>query len=128
MIPLESEVLVQFVCSSLPDNRDFLFNPTPHSYLTPFLHILNDLIRRVLVRNALHQPVFLSHCQRLGTLTEVSYDNCFQVALSLELTKHPPTIPNHQSEIRVPTLKPGLKTRLANEIRVYEELLTIQKI
>ena len=29
-IPPESETLVQFVYSKFPDDRDFLFNPTPH--------------------------------------------------------------------------------------------------
>lgn len=55
----ESETLVQFVCSSFLDKRDFLFKPTPYSYLTLFSHILNNLTYRVLVCNALHQPVLL---------------------------------------------------------------------
>ena len=73
----ESEALVQFVCSSLLDNRDFFFNPNPHSHLILFSHILNNLTRKILVRNASHQSVFLPRRQRLGTLTEVSYNICF---------------------------------------------------
>lgn len=127
-IPPESEALVQFVCFNLLDDRDFLFKPTPHSYLTLFSHILNNSTHRVLVRNASHRPILLSRRQRLGTLTEIPYGNCFQVALDLELAKHPPITPNHQAGIRVPTLEPDLETRLANEIRVYRELLAVQQI
>ena len=124
-IPPESEALVQFVCSSFPDDRDFLFNPTPYSHLTLFSHILNNSTRRILVRNASHRPVFLPSRQQLSTLTEVSYDNCFQVLLDLELAEHPPTTPNHQFGISVPTLEPGLKTCLAKGIQVYKEPLAI---
>ena len=76
-ISFKSEALVQFVCFSLSDDQDFLFKPIFHSYLTLFLHILNNLTYRVLVRNALHQPILLSYRQQLGTLTEIPYDNCF---------------------------------------------------
>ena len=127
-IPPESEALVQFVCSNLPDDRDFLFKPTPHSHLTLFLHILNYSIHRVLVHNALHRPILLPRRQRLGMLTEIPYNNCFQVTLDLELAEHPPVTPNHQAGIRVPTLEPGLETRLANGIRVYREPLAVQQI
>lgn len=58
-ISLKSKALVQFVYSSLPDDRDFLFNPIPYSHLTPFSHIPNNSTCRVLVRNALHQLVLL---------------------------------------------------------------------
>ncbi len=127
-IPPESEAVVQFVCSNLLDDRDFLFKPTPHSHLTLFSHILNDSTHRVLVRNASHRPILLPRRQRLGTLIEIPYDNCFQVALDPELAKHPPVTPNHQAGIRVPTLEPGLEIRLANGIRVYGEPLAVQQI
>lgn len=125
-IPLESEALVQFVCSKLLDDEDFLFKPTPHSHLTLFSHILNDSTHRVPVRNSSHRSILLPRRQQLGTLTEISYDNCFQVTLDPELAEHPPVIPNHQAGIKVPTLKPGFETRLANGIRVYREPLAIQ--
>ena len=121
------EVLVQFVCSSLPNDRDFFFNATPYSHLTLFSHILNNLTCKILVRNASYQLVLLPHHHWFGTLTEISYDNCFQVSLDPDLAKHPPTTPNHQAGIKVPTLKSGLETWVANEIRVYRELLAIQK-
>ena len=114
IIPSESETLVQFIYSSLSNNRDFLFNSTPHYHLILFSHILNDLICRVPVQNASHQPILLLRRQRLGMLTEVSYDNCFQVILDTELAKHPPTIPNYQAKIKVSTLEPGFETCLAN--------------
>lgn len=128
MIPPESEALVQFVCSNLPDNRDFLFKSTPYSHLTLFLHILNDSTHKVLIGNALYLLILLSRRQQLGTLTEIPYDNCFQITLDPKLAEHLPVTPNHQAGIRVPTLKLGLKTRLANGIRVYGEPLVIQQI
>ena len=76
-IPPESEALVQFVYSNLPDDRDFFFNPIPHSHLILFSYILNDSTCRVLVRNVSHQPILLPRHQQLGTLTEVLYYNCF---------------------------------------------------
>lgn len=96
-ILFESEALVEFVCSSFPDDQDFLFNLTSYSHLILFSHILNNSTRRVLVPNALHQPVLLPCHQQLGMLIEISYDNCFQVALA-----------NHQAGIRVPTIEHGL--------------------
>lgn len=106
----KSKVLMQFICSSLPDDQDFRFKPTFHSHLTPFSHILNNLTHRILVYNALHRPVLLPRRERLGTLTEVLYDNCFQIALDPELAKHSPATPNHQAGIRVPSLEPGFET------------------
>lgn len=125
MIYPESETLVQFVCSSFPDNQDFLFNATPHSHLTLFSHILNDLTYKVLVRNTLQQLVLLPRHQRFGTLTEVLYDNCFQVSLDFELAKYPPTTLNYQTGIRVPIFKPGFETCLVNGIRVYRKSLAV---
>lgn len=110
----ESEALVQFVCSSFPDDRDFLFNLTPHSHFTLFSHILNNSTCRVPVRNVLHKPVLLPCCQQLDMLIKVLYDNCFQVSLNPKLAEHSPITSNHQAGIRVPTLKSGFKTCLAN--------------
>lgn len=72
--------------------------------------------------------MLLPRRQQLGTLTEVLYDNCFQVILDPELAKHSPTTPNYQAKIGVPTLKPVVKTRLVNRIQVYRKFLAIQKI
>ena len=128
IIPPESEALVQFVCSSLPDDRDFLFNPNPYSHIILFSHILNNLTCRILVRNTSHRSVLLPRRQQLGTLTKVSYDNCFQVSLYPELAEHPPTTPNYQDGISMLALEPDLKTCLANRIRVYGQPLAVQKI
>ena len=124
----EFEALVQFVCSSFSDNQDFLFKPTFHIHLTLFSHILNDSTHKVLVRNVLYQPVFLSRRQRLDTLTEIPYDNYFQVVLDLELAKHLSATPNYQARIRVPTLEPGLEIRLANKIQVYKKPIAVQNV
>lgn len=82
----------------------------------------------MLVRNESHCTILLPRRQRLGTLTEVLYDNCFQVTLDPELAEHPPTAPRHQAGIKVPAPEPGLETRLANGIRVYGDPLEVQKI
>lgn len=51
--------------------------------------------------------------------------------LDIKLAKQPLTalLTNyHQAEIKVSTLDPGLKIYLANKIKVYKNVLAIQKI
>lgn len=93
-----------------------------------FLYIFNNLTHKILVQNTLYQTIFLPHCQRLGILTKVLYKNYFQVVLDLKLAKYLSIAPCHQVGIKVLALKPAFETYLANEIRVYEELLAVQKI
>lgn len=78
--------------------------------------------------NKSHQPSFLPRHQQLSTLTQILYNNCFQIILDLEIAKHPLTAFSHQAKIKVPIIKPSLEMSLLNKIKVSKNPLKIQKI
>ena len=71
---------------SLPDDRDFLFEPElPASYDLGhaggvFAHIVDANLTLVQAKNATEAPVVLPKNIRLGTVVEYSVDGCYQVS------------------------------------------------
>ena len=72
--------------STLPDDRDFLFEPQlPASYDLGldggiFAHVVDSTMTFVQARNSTEAPVVLPRRTRLGTVVEYSADGCYQVS------------------------------------------------
>ncbi len=90
VVPPRSELIVSVSSKSLPDDRDFLFEPTGAANLCLFAHIVDHEMTGVLARNESEHPVQIPKRFCLGSVTEMEYENCFQVELSTEMAMTPP--------------------------------------
>lgn len=77
VIPPRSEAMIPLVKLPLPDNRDFLFHPTPQANLTLYSHIMDYETTKILVRNASDRPLRIPRRHKLGHLLDMAYENCF---------------------------------------------------
>lgn len=127
----KSDTLVNFICTELPNNWDFLFCFFLQHHFTQFSHIFNSLTCKILVMNTLYCPLLLLRRQRLGTLTEVLYDNCFQLFLYQDLAEHSLThnfLSNYKPTIEITSLCSNLETCFPNGIRVYDNSEAVERI
>lgn len=89
------------------------------SNLTLFSHLVDHTTSGVLVRNESQRAVCLPRKQKLGLVTEVFYENCFQVGLDLDAVEMPPRAASlHEScqGIKVSAVDPSLETKLPNGV------------
>lgn len=130
-LPPRTETFVPVLPTGLPDDRDFFFQPLTQAYLTLFSHLVDHTTGGVLVRNESQRTVRLPRKQKLGLVTEVFYENCFQAGLDLDTTEMPPKAnPLHESRqgIRVSAVDPSLETKLPNGVRVYGDRVAVEKL
>ena len=52
-----SETIIPIILTDLPDNRDFLFEPTRQANIAIFAYIVDYRFRGILVRNELDQLI-----------------------------------------------------------------------
>lgn len=118
-LPPHTETFVPVLPTSLPDDRDFFFQPLTQSYLTLFSHLVDYTTGGVLVRNKSQHAVRLPCKQKLELVTEMFYKNCFQACINLNAAEMPPKAnPLHEScqRIRVSAANPSLETKLSNSV------------
>lgn len=77
VIPPRSEAMIPLVKLPLPDDRDFLFHPTPQANLTLYSHIMDYETTKILVRNASDRPLCIPRQHKLGHLLDMVYENYF---------------------------------------------------
>lgn len=87
-----SESLIPISTSlSLPEDRDYLFEPTQQSNVVLFAYIINSRTTAVLAKNDSDHQVEIPRKFRLGVVTELDYENCFQADLSHEYASTNPS-------------------------------------
>lgn len=126
VIPPRSETMVPLLPVPLPDNRDFLFHPKAQPNLTWFAHIIHYDTKKILVRNTSDRPLCISHCQKLGHVVDIWYDNCFlsdAKSAFYSATVFPQTAPFFEEELScTPTpTNASMDTTLDNGVRVYKD-------
>lgn len=67
------------VAMDLPQDRDFIFEPAKHANFTLFSHVVDCNTTQILVRNDSPQPVQIPRRFRVGHVSELNYENCYQV-------------------------------------------------
>lgn len=92
VIPPHSEGFVPIRTStlSLPDDRDYIFEPTTQANLILFSHMVDSKMTGILARNDSDHQVEIPRKLRLGAVTEIDYENCFQADLSPEYASTAP--------------------------------------
>lgn len=121
-LPLRSEAVIGFLSPQLPDDCEFLFEPTTsRPNITLFAHLLDYSTTEVLVRNNYNKSVQIPCSFRLGAATEVFYKNCFQAELDQSHAAYLPTFAEgfRSQQVKVSAVEPSLETRLPNGIMVY---------
>ncbi len=74
-----SKALISFTFSGLPDDRDFLFEPSPlQGRITLFSHFIDHHTSSILVRNDSSKVAQILRNYQLGAVKEMFYKNCFQ--------------------------------------------------
>lgn len=126
VVPPRSEAMVPLKPILLPDDRDFLFHPVVQANLTLFAHLIDHETTKVLVRNTFDRPLRISRRQRLGQVVNIRYNNCFLVEpeSALQAAAFPPkALPffEHEYSCTPALTDPSMKTRLDNDVRVYED-------
>ena len=91
-IPPHSEGIVPISTSSLslPDDRDYIFEPTKQVNVVLFSHMVDSRVTAILARNDSDHQIEIPRRSRLGAITEFGYENCFQVNLSHEYASTKP--------------------------------------
>ena len=84
MVPISS--------TSLPTDRDFLFEPVKQVNLSLFAHLVDYDITAVLAKNDSDYPIQIPYRLRLSSVVELDYENCFQINMEPELAKTPPKV------------------------------------
>lgn len=122
---------------TLPDDRDYLFEPELSMYLGGeggvFAHIVDSSMTFVQARNATGAPIALPRNTRLGTVVEYAVDGCYQVSYKLsdlaacgwrtsdrsEATAFTSTTPSDARTDDAVTVDPNLEHVLPNGVTVY---------
>ena len=74
-LPPHSQMVVPVHHASLPDDRNFLFEPTTGA-VSLYAHLVDDSFHSVIARNDTDDSVIIPKHLRLGTVSEIDYDNC----------------------------------------------------
>lgn len=92
VIPPHSETFVPVKTStlSLPEDRDYIFEPTTQANLILFAHLVDSKMTGILARNDSDHQVEIPRKLRLGVVTEINYENCFQADLGPEYASTAP--------------------------------------
>ena len=98
-VPPRAQMVIPIRNLNLPDNRDFIFEPTAHAKLTMYVHLVDQDTTGILAQNESSLPISIPKRMRLGGLCELPFDNCFQASLDSDVAKIPP------SEIVRPKIK-----------------------
>ena len=129
IIPPRSEIMVPTRPLKLPEDRDFLFEPSVQGNLTMYSHLVDYKMSGVLVRNDSDSPVQVPRTARLGNVSEIDYDNCFQADVDTDFAAVPsrllaqspaPSIPRVQPQVdlQVPIPVPG-EVRCPNGVMLF---------
>ena len=78
-LPPRSQMVLPVHHASLPDDRDLLFEPTTAT-ISLYAHLVDGSFHSVMARNDSDEPVVVPKHLRLGTVSEIDYDNCYQIS------------------------------------------------
>lgn len=78
VVPPFAEMALQIHHCSLPESRDFLFEPDDVE-LTMFAHMIDASTHCIIARNEGPRPIHVPRNYRLGRISELDYPNAFQV-------------------------------------------------
>ena len=128
-----SEAMIFLMKLPLPDNRDFLFHPTPQANLTLYSHIMDYETTKILVRNTSDRLLRVPCRHKLGHLLDKAYKNCFLIdtqsaydAASVPLSLH--FFSNLSARPTLPPAETSIKTVLENDIRVFGDASAVKQI
>lgn len=75
--------------AKIPEGRDFFFEPDSSVNVTMCSHVLDVNTSKILVKNETDNTIKVPRRYRLGQISEVDCDNCFQIA-DIDLAVRPP--------------------------------------
>lgn len=130
-LPPNSKSLVPVMHGALLCKRNFFFHPVQKLHLTLFAHLIGHGTGKVLISNDYPNAVLIPRKYRLGTVTEVMYENCFQAVFDLEAAKIAPKLASDQFNycaVAISSVNPSLKTKLPNGIMIYSNKQAVRRI
>lgn len=87
-----SQKIIPVRALKLFEDKDFLFEPTTHWKLTFYAHFVDHYTTGNLAQNESNKPIQISKYTKLGEISEILYNNCFQTSLEPNMAKSPPFI------------------------------------
>lgn len=124
VISPRSEKIILLLLVPFPDDRDFLFHPIAQPNRTLFAHIIHYDTKKVLIRNTFDCLFHISHCQRLGHILDICYNNCFLADTDFVfdivavLSQTTPFF-EHELSCTLTPIGPSMKMILDNGVRIY---------
>lgn len=132
IISPRSEAMISFVKLLFPDDRDFLFHPTPKANLTLYFYIMDYKTSKVLVRNASDLPLHIPCRHKLGHLLDIAYENSFltNIRSIYDTASVPPSFPLPNLGVRpaLPPIDTSMETVFENGIRMFGNADTVKQI
>lgn len=84
---------------SLPSDRDFYFEPAQQPKLSLFDHLVTHDTKGILVQNKSNSPVQIPRKLKLGMVTEVPLDDCFNATIETDSAVVPPSNPSEPKRL-----------------------------
>ena len=76
-----SQVLISVhFTESLPDSRDFLFEPEEESYLSLYAHLVDSSLSAVLTRNNSNLAIKIPRNHRMRIIVEADFNSCYHAS------------------------------------------------
>ena len=101
----------------------------PH--FTLFAHLISYDTKEMLVRNGFPNAVLIFRKHKLGTVTEVMYENCFYEVLDPEAAEVSPRLTSdhfNRRAVAISSVDLSLETKLPNGVMIYGDKQAVQKI
>ena len=106
-----SETIVPTRRLALPEDRDFLFEPSTQGKLTMYAHLMDYRMSGVLVRNDSNSSVRILSKTRLRNVTELDYDNYFQADVEADFAAIPSQLLARAPAPLIPDVIPASRLR-----------------
>lgn len=123
VIPSNSELLLRTGELNLPEDRDFLFEPIGDVHFTMYAHIVDSSMTGVLVRNETNRDVQVPKYRKLGNITEMDFENCFQSTIDRDFAAVKPEAYLHFNREVAPDIYPTAgdrkETTMPNGVKIY---------
>lgn len=123
LISFKSKKLIFILRSSILKDKDFLFKLNTHVKFIMFVHFMNTVFTKVLIKNEFNVVVQILRKFDIDLIIEVNYENCFQINLSNLVIKSSKKLYFLLILFAVKeSLSKSMKTKFFNEVMIYENV------
>lgn len=113
--------LLVFTKKNPPGDQDLIFDPSPtFKHLTQYSHLVDVDFSFIDVFNMMDQPIHISRCARMGTLSDSTYSAAYEVdVFAADTFTDEPSMLHHHKDVTLIMGHTSTEQILPNGIHVY---------